>query len=120
MAYGDRYFYQLRERLLKKLGLPGADLALRFLPEIKSAKIGRWFTLLSGLRYGPPVIVVLPSLWWFAKDATLSCTSRGFINAALIGLSVILLLLLIAGIYRLGKIHAVNEKLIRNVLHDDG
>jgi len=108
MANHQRYLYQLRKRILEKLKLLETDAALRFLNELQSEKIGGWRTLLSALRYGPPIFVAIPSFVWFAINNTWSLSGFGLIKAALVFLNATLLLLLFIGVYHLGKIHAGN------------
>ena len=119
MAEHDRYYYQLRKRLLKRLDLYENDVMLRFLPEIKSTKIGRWVTLLSGLRYGPPLFVVAPSLGWYGYNADWLFTARGVVDGCLVLLNVLLLVLLLLGIVLLGRAHIANESLASLVTQGD-
>lgn len=112
MAAHDRYFYQLRGNILSKLGQSNAAPSLRFLSSSKQQKIGSWFTILSGLRYCPPVIMVVSLLIWFLWNASLSFTTRGFLNAFLLSANFACIALLVFGGLRLGREHRRNEELV--------
>lgn len=115
MVHHDFYLYRLRERLLDRLGRLKSEDSLRFLSEIKSAKIGgrvNVFTLLSALRYGTLFVVLVSCLSWFCWNACLSFSAHGWINATLLALNVALLIFLTMGMCRLDKLHKANETLV--------
>ena len=105
MADHELYYYKLRARILERVGAPVADPMLRFLSDMKTVKIGSWFTILSGLRYAPPAIVVLASVGWFLLNAQVTLTAEGVFNFCALMANVILFGLLLLGIWRLGRAH---------------
>ena len=79
MAYHNRYIYQLRKRILERLKLKETDSALRFHMELQSKKIGSWRTFLSAMRYGPPILIAIPSMFWFAINNDWSLNAIGLV-----------------------------------------